>query len=127
MGLTTDRDDPCLNQIRSDGQQECYLVLSEEERSKGFVRPVRTRYRHLRCNRTTDMGRALCETYARDPRFYNGTFCVFCRDHFPLRDSRPEAKSIDGWAFLWEPDEDPVGSNAQEAKEFLQRRRQEEQ
>ena len=35
MGLTTDPNDPALNQIRSDGQQEAYLVLSEEERAKG--------------------------------------------------------------------------------------------
>jgi hypothetical protein len=29
------------------GMQKDYLVLSEEERAKGFVRPVRTQYRHL--------------------------------------------------------------------------------
>jgi hypothetical protein len=27
--------------------QEAYLVLSDEERAKGFVRPVRTAYRHV--------------------------------------------------------------------------------
>lgn len=30
------------------------------------------------------MGRALAETYARDPDFYSGTFCSTCRDHFPV-------------------------------------------
>lgn len=30
------------------------------------------------------MGLALCETYARDPFFYSGTFCVGCRAHFPV-------------------------------------------
>ena len=32
---------------RSDGQQKSYLVLSDEERAKGFVRPVRASYRHV--------------------------------------------------------------------------------
>jgi len=47
MGLTTDREDPGLKNIRADGQQEVYLVLSDEERAKGFVRPVRKKYRHV--------------------------------------------------------------------------------
>ena len=29
------------------GQQEGYVVLAEEERAKGFVRPVRRSYRHI--------------------------------------------------------------------------------
>jgi hypothetical protein len=45
--LTTDPNDPKLKQVRPDGQQEAYLVLSDEERAKGFVRPVRTKYRHV--------------------------------------------------------------------------------
>lgn len=49
MGLTTDRNDPGLNDIRPDGQQAVYLVLSDEERAKGFVRPVRRSYRHVGC------------------------------------------------------------------------------
>mgnify|MGYP006935484387 CR=1 FL=1 len=47
MGLTTDKNDPCLNKQRPDGQNECYLVLSEEERQKGFVRPFRNKYTHV--------------------------------------------------------------------------------
>jgi hypothetical protein len=47
MGLTTDANDPALKKIRSDGQQECYLVLSDEERAKGLVRPIRKSYRHV--------------------------------------------------------------------------------
>jgi hypothetical protein len=49
MGLTTDPNDPCLREHEPDGQQSCYLVLSEEERAKGFVRPVRTKYIHVGC------------------------------------------------------------------------------
>lgn len=66
MGLTTDPTDGCLRIMRADGQQECYLVLSEEERAKGFVRPVRSSYVHRQCGAATTMGLALAETYARD-------------------------------------------------------------
>lgn len=118
MGLTTDPNDPGLRKIEASGQQATYLVLSEEERAKGFVRPVRTKYVHLRCGVVTSMGLALSETYAREPHFYGGTFCVGCRAHFPLRDHRPEANSVDGWAFVWDRDGEPVGSDAEEAAAF---------
>lgn len=132
MATTIDPNDPKLKQVRPDGQQENYLVLSEEERQKGFVRPVRTSYIHVGkrptyptrpltpeeqeryqqcsyvcfeeypknetivgkfwtqeqinsgCGAVTKMGEALAETYARDPSFYGGTFCVQCQSHFPV-------------------------------------------
>lgn len=68
----------------STGQQKSYVCLSEDERSKGFVRPVRCSYVHTVCSTTTTMGKALAETYARNPKFYSGTFCAGCRDHFPV-------------------------------------------
>lgn len=71
---------------RGDGQQKGYVVLSPEERAKGFVKPVRTVYVHKTCGVATHMGRALAETYARDPNFYTGTFCCGCRTHFPLNE-----------------------------------------
>jgi hypothetical protein len=104
MGLTTDPNDPGLREQRPDGQQQAYLVLSEEERAKGFVRPVRASYRHVACGTVTTMGKALAETYARDPKFYGGTFCVSCGSHFRLTDEHGEP------AFLWDPDGSPVGS-----------------
>ncbi len=58
-GLTTDPDDPNLRKKRPDGQNETYLVLSEVERAKGFVRPVRNKYIHLTCGTATTMGPAL--------------------------------------------------------------------
>jgi hypothetical protein len=123
MSLTTDPNDPLLRQHESagtnKGQQKAYLVLSEEERAKGFVRPVRYRYVHLACGGVTTMGAALSETYARDPKFYGGTFCCNCGTHFRLQDARPGVKTQDDWAFLWEPEGDPVGSNAEEAAAFL--------
>ena len=66
------------------GQQKAYVVLSAEERAKGFVRPVRRTYEHLKCGAATTMGQSLAETYARDPAFYSGTFCCNCRAHFPV-------------------------------------------
>lgn len=56
----------------------------EEERLKGYVRPVRRTYMHEPCGANTTMGLALAETYARDPKFYGGTFCCACKAHFPV-------------------------------------------
>lgn len=123
-------------EIKPNGQQKAYVVLSEEERSRGFVRPVRHSYIHVGlsppdnlrdltadeiteyskfgyvkfqaypedrlpvtgkywtqpqldkidngCGTFTRMGNALAETYARDPKFYGGTYCVGCGTHYPV-------------------------------------------
>lgn len=146
MSLTTDPNCPCLKEIKPDGQQACYLVLSEEELAKGFVRPVRQKYKHVGirpkhpireltpeeherydkfnyiayeeypkndsaitgrfwtqaqlnsgCGCVTTMGLTLAETYARDPKFYGGTFCYECGKHFSVEE------------FIWE-DGSVVGS-----------------
>lgn len=89
---------PDHRELRPDGQQKGYVVLTEEERHKGFVRPVRQTYKHKTCGMTTHMGIALAETYARDPGFYNGTFCVTCGAHFPLDQ------------FVWQGTDEQVGS-----------------
>lgn len=47
--LTTDRNDPRLRETQPNGQNAAYIVLSEEERAKGFVRPVRRSYKHVGC------------------------------------------------------------------------------
>lgn len=83
-GTTTDRNNPGLRKLRGNGQQESYLVLSAEERSKGFVMPVRRTYRHITCRQNTSMSRDIAETYARNPKFYGGTFCTNCGTHFQL-------------------------------------------
>lgn len=138
---------------RGDGQQKGYVVLSDAEIAKGFVRPVRRAYKHVGrrpkhptreltaderqrynenssdpfvlvevyppemaprtsrlwtgtefhsgCGTTTTMGLALCETYARKPDFYSGTFCATCREHFPV--------GADG-EFVWVEDGERVGT-----------------
>lgn len=50
MSLTDDPSDPRLTRgvdHQPVPQAEVYLVLSEEERAKGFVRPYRDAYRHV--------------------------------------------------------------------------------
>jgi hypothetical protein len=71
-------------ELKENGQQRDYIVLSAEERAKGFVRPVRRSYVHKKCGAVTKMARAIAETYARDPGFYSSTFCVRCGTHLPL-------------------------------------------
>jgi hypothetical protein len=140
--------------IGPDGQQKTYLVLSDAERAKGFVRPVRRSYKHVGiagpklplrdltekerslyqtefakfeeyppgykgsatgrfwtqaeldkvgrgCGTVTTMGQAIAETYAREPRFYGGTFCCGCGTHLPVGE--------DG-EFVWDPDGSRVGT-----------------
>ncbi len=111
-------EDRSHTQDRGDGQQKGYIVLTAEERAKGFVRPVRREYIHVGvggheidpndiskhgrtgngCGVLTCMGRSIAETYARDPKFYNGTFCCGCGKHFPLNE------------FVWADTDELVGS-----------------
>lgn len=84
MPVTDDPNHPYLREPGPDGQHWFYLVLSDEERAKGFVRPLRHAYVHDTCGAVTHMGTAIAETYARDPQFYGRTYCVACKDHFPV-------------------------------------------
>lgn len=85
--LTTDPRDPRLGHGSNEDevpQNEAYLVLSEDERAKGFVRPYRDFYIHEECGSVTTMSRAIAETYARNPSFYGATYCVRCSKHRPV-------------------------------------------
>jgi len=117
MTHTTDPNDPRIRRFgdAETGQQnEVYLVLSEEERAKGFVRPVRRTYVHrfmrdgsavpkvLRsehranlggCGVATTMSQPIAETFARDPDFYGATWCCGCGTHLPV------------WQFVWDDGE----------------------
>lgn len=86
------------NQTEETGQHKSYVVLCPDERAKGFVRPYRDSYKHLKCGTVTTMGRALSETYARDPAFYGVTFCTGCNAHLPVGE------------FQWTADGETVGS-----------------
>ncbi|MDB5358813.1 MAG: hypothetical protein JWO51_110 [Rhodospirillales bacterium] len=136
------------------GMQKGYVVLSADERAKGFVRSVRRSYQHVGlpapknpmrdlteherqrfgddfvkfevypdgperraigrfwtqaeidrmdkgCGTVTTMGQALAETYARDPKFYGGTFCAGCGTHFPVGEKGE---------FVWDGTSERVGT-----------------
>lgn len=53
------------------------------------------------CGDITTMGRALSETYARDPGFYGATYCCGCMKHFKV--------GADG-EFIWTADGERVGT-----------------
>lgn len=99
--LTDDPNDPGLTHGVDNEpvpQAEAYLVLSEEERAKGFIRPVRRSYVHMACGTVTRMSQAIAETYARSPGFYGATFCAQCCMHLPVGQ------------FVWDGTDETVGS-----------------
>ena len=101
MSYTTDPNDPRLGHgVDSEPvkQHDVYLVLSQEERQKGFIRPVRKSYIHTACGGLTTMGDALAETYARNPKFYGSTYCCYCQKHLPVDE------------FVWDGTNEKVGS-----------------
>lgn len=97
-------EDQSHTETTASGQQKSYVVLTDAERQKGFVRPVRRTYRHLKCGSITSMGQAIAETYARDPGFYSGTFCCVCGGHFPIETYGQVGE------FVWLDDGSKVGA-----------------
>jgi hypothetical protein len=98
-GVTPGYEDaPAPGPVKANGQHTSYWILSEEERAKGFVRPVRTKYTHNKCGVETRMGASIAETFARDPKFYSHTFCVPCNEHLPVAE------------FKWSGTDEVVGS-----------------
>ena len=57
---------------------------SRVQRTLAMMQDRRQRNHLGGCGAVTTMGKALAETYARDPSFYGGTFCATCRAHFPV-------------------------------------------
>lgn len=104
MGLTTDKNDPELGHGADDKprpQNAKYLVLSDDEIAKGFVRSVRTAYRHLTCGTITTIDQKIAETYAANPGFYGATYCCGCGKHLPV--------GADG-EFVWDGTDEKVGT-----------------
>jgi hypothetical protein len=101
MAYTTDPNHPDLGHgpdTERKAQNPVYLVLSDEERAKGFIRPVRRTYVHKVCGVATTMGLVLAETYARQPDFYGATYCCGCSKHLPVGE------------FVWDGTNEKVGS-----------------
>lgn len=113
-------EDRSHTKLKDDGQQIDYVVLSPEEISKGFVRPVRRKYWHAGinpelkrfnngawdllkpgeggCGILTCLSLSIAETFAALPNFYSKTFCCGCNKHLPLEE------------FLWKGTNHVVGS-----------------
>lgn len=101
MATTDDPSDPRLTRGVDDEpvpQAQTYLVLSQEERDRGFVRPVRRTYVHQECGAVTTMAQGIAETYAREPGFYGSTYCTRCQMHRPVSE------------FVWDGTQETVGS-----------------
>ncbi len=97
--LTTNPNDPELGRggdAEKVPQNNKYLVLSDEEKQKGFIRPVRSYYIHDTCGSLTKMGISIAETYARDPKFYGFTYCVACSKHLPVSEFKWEDGEVVG-------------------------------
>lgn len=105
-GTTSDPSDPALTRGADTTpvpMADKYLVLSDAERAKGFVRPVRRSYVHTRvgCGAVTTMGLVIAETYARNPGFYGSTYCVGCSMHRPIGEHGE---------FIWDGSDEKVGT-----------------
>jgi len=61
-------------QTNTTGQHEAYIVLSESERRKGFVRPYRDIYRHVGARPTYPTRELTAEEHARYDRFGYAVF-----------------------------------------------------
>lgn len=63
-----------------DGQHEHHPTNLEGE----AVRPYRNTYSHNTCGERTTCPPTVAETYQKNPKYYNRTFCVGCKDYFPV-------------------------------------------
>lgn len=84
-----------------DGQKADHWVLSPEELKKGYIRPVRDKYKHLVCGVVTRMPQLCAETYAVDPKYYGSTWCCGCCEYFPVGEHGE---------FVWDETNEKVGT-----------------
>ena len=81
MALTTDPNDPDLKKPGADGQDKVYLVLSEEERAKGFVRPIRQHYQHVGLAPPSNLRDLTSEEHERYDKFGYVKYEEYPSDH----------------------------------------------
>lgn len=84
----------CTDDVNHEGECTVWAPVDSE------AALMKARDRHVLggCGSVTSMGRALSETYARNPKFYGATFCVTCNRHLPVAE------------FVWTADGQRVGS-----------------
>jgi hypothetical protein len=86
--------DVCVMEPRHGGECIVFQSLSQPEAARAQADGMFP----VGCGTVTTMGRALSETYARDPEFYGATFCAGCNKHLPVHE------------FVWTVDGERVGS-----------------
>ena len=100
MSFTTDRNSSCINKAKGEGEQnECYVILSEEERAKGFIRPYRNCYVHV--GRLVESEGTLRELTDEEKERHNkyGTIYSHCLDYpkerYPLVGKNMTQEEVD--------------------------------
>jgi hypothetical protein len=85
-GVTPGHEDgPAPGPIKENGQHTSYWILSEEERAKGFVRPVRRYYKHVGSGGPTHPTRPLTdEEHQRYDRFNYVLFEPYPKSESPV-------------------------------------------
>lgn len=66
-----------------DGQHERHPVLPDTQDVQ--VPRSRMTYVHT-CGAATRIGESIAKTYAVNPKYYSRTFCVGCKDYFPVEE-----------------------------------------
>jgi hypothetical protein len=87
MGVTTDPNDRRLHKgidSTETGQHEVYLVLSEEERAKGFVRPYRDSYIHVGIRPKYPLRDLTAEEMERHGKWGYSKYEAYSPDEWPL-------------------------------------------
>jgi hypothetical protein len=79
--------------VGPDGQHERHPGLPEVFPTQ---QPIRYDYIHNKCGVETRMPSHCARTYAVDPNYYSMTFCVGCKDYFPVSE------------FVWKADRKPI-------------------
>jgi len=81
------------------GQQKAYVVLSEDERAKGFVRPVRRSYRHVGPPAPSGLRDLTADEHERYDQFGYAKFEEYGPDRSPITGkfwTQAELKRIGG-------------------------------
>ena len=73
-------------------------MITDTEKARGFVRPIRSVIVHKACGERNVLTDAVAEMYARDPKGNTNALCVACGNYFPVVE------------FNWEGIEEKVGS-----------------
>lgn len=84
-GVTPGYEDaPAPGPLKTNGQHTSYWILSDEERAKGFVRPVRRSYRHVGRRHPATLRDLTEEEKARYAEFKYAAFEAYPEERLPV-------------------------------------------